>query len=551
MPIVKMKRKVSLLLISGLISLNAAAGYAQAPKLILQITIDQFAGNQLDRFKQHIKDGGFAYLLKHGLWYDNAHHPHATTTTAAGHTTLATGTVPAIHGIIGNNIYRPKKNKILPAFADNKAKVLEAESIKDDLGHSPKNMQVPSFADALSIATLGQSKRFAISAKDRGSIPLAGHMGKAFWFSHVTGQYVSSDYYYKHLPRWVIKWNAKHKARDYVKKFWQPSLACSQYAFCQDNKKHFQTHLKGFGRHFPHPYGRAISAQYYEHVYTSPVNDELLADFAKHLIGNEKLGTHPKTDYLAISFTATDAIGHQFGPYSHESEDNFIRLNHTLKGLLQYIDKKVGLDKTWIVLSADHGVSPSPQYLKQFHYPAYVITEEKIKNNKQVKQILKRHRLKWSKLVTLKSPDLYLNRGYLKRKHISVDNLATSLAHALSHVKGMAYAVTKKRILNNAWDNPLFAKAVKNQISPKHSGDIYLITKPYTTIVKKVYDAVEHGSPWHYDSHVPVIFVTSQTKGKRLHRQVLTLDVATTLAAKLNIAPPIGALGHVLPEVVS
>lgn len=539
---------ISSCVVTMMLTANLIAAPIKPPKLILQLTIDQFAGNQLDRFKQHLADGGFAKILKHALWYDNAHHPHATTQTAVGHTTLATGSVPAIHGIIANNWRDRTTFESIYAMEDPKFAILGSRSKDKKDGRSPANINVPSFADSLALGTHNQSKRFAVSTKDRGAIPLAGKMGKAFWFDTESGRYVSSKYYYQKYPTWVNSWNDKQLANKYVNHSWQLSQDCNNYIYCQDGRRHFKSSKKQFKPNFPHPFGKQANKSYYRNLTISPIGDEILLDFAKQLLVEEKLGRSDTTDYLSISLSATDAIGHTFGPNSLESEDNFIRLNTNLNQFLQFVDTQVGLNNVLIVLSADHGVSPSPTYLQQFNYPSFEVDFKTLKDNPKVSKFLKNNRLNWNKLVINQTPDLYLNQRYLKQKKLAVHDVILKLTKALKDVDGIAQAIPSQPTLRAKWRSPLFETALLNQIYPERSGDIYLIPSPYCYISSSPYDKSHHGTPWAYDTHVPIIFSHPAFSPERIHRKVFTTQLAPTLAA-INHTPPLaGSQSSILIE---
>lgn len=519
------------------LSFTAFAKQPPPPKLILQITIDQFSGNQLQRFKSHIDKGGFAYLIKHGIWYDNAHQYHATTETAVGHTTLATGTVPAVHGIIANNWWDREQQKMVYAMDD------------PHYGVSPQHILVPSFSDALSIASRGQSKRFAVSTKDRGAIPLAGKMGKAFWLDRNTGHYTSTQYYYEKLPEWAMSWNQQHKSRQYLHQTWTLKKRCLDYLFCRDQQKHLETDLTSFHKQFPHPYGDHFNDTYLTHLTKSPASDELTLDFAKRLVTAEHLGKHNATDYLSISLSATDAVGHTFGPYSLESEDNFVRLNDNLGNFFHYIDKQVGLDKVLIVLSADHGAGPSPTYLANQYYPTFEIDEQRLLSNKAVQAVLKDHHLKAKQLISNASPNLYLNDAYLKAHHINKAKITQALAKAIATEKGIYAVIQPALVKKGLYSHPYLLPLLQNVIDSNRTGDLYLIAEPHIYLSDSHYHKANHGSPWRYDTHVPLLFVRSQYKPKRVHRFVKTIDLAPSLAAILDIDPPSASSGNILQEV--
>ncbi len=323
--------------------------------------------------------------MDQGVYYKNANYEHANTETIVGHVSLATGAPPAVHGMVGNvwfdrgldrlvyNVEDPNYSMLTSgAGVDKSTEIDPTQKAAAGDGRSPEPILSTTFSDELVISNNGQSRVFSVSVKDRGAISLAGHGGKAFWFSKAQSQFVTSDYYYDTNPFWVDRWNEKAIPAKYSGKRWELSLPKDQYSLQENNKEH-KVDLGGFARTFPHPYGPA-SYKYYSTMLTvSPAGDEITADFAKTLLAQEKLGSGNATDYLAISFSSNDYVVHLYGASSLETEDNLIRLDKTLGDLFKYVDDSIGLENTLIVLSADHGVpeaSPTVNTLG-FRQPFY------------------------------------------------------------------------------------------------------------------------------------------------------------------------------------
>ena len=252
------------------------------------------------------------------------------------------------------------------AGVDKKTEIDATQRVARSSGRSPANILVSTLSDEMAIHFNRRSKIFAVSVKDRGAVPMAGHTGKAFWFSKANGQFVTSSYYYKTYPAWVTAWNKKRMAFRYAGTSWRLLHKRSTYLFGNRAKRKFKLALPIFPDAFPLPYGKAGSKVFTTALTLSPAGDELTLDFAKALIVKEKLGQDDIPDYLAISFSSTDYVGHLFGPSSLESEDNFRRLDRVLADLFSFIDKTVGLDRTLIVLSSDHGTPETPDYLRSF-----------------------------------------------------------------------------------------------------------------------------------------------------------------------------------------
>ncbi|KTC84884.1 alkaline phosphatase family protein [Legionella brunensis] len=534
-----MKRVLTLLFI---LSSTLVFATPKQPKLVVQLVVDQLRGDLINRYHQKFGPNGFNYLLDHGLDYHNAHHPHANTVTCAGHATIATGSYPALHGIVNNDWYDRKLQHPIYCVEDPQSPILTTiRSQKPVVGRSPRNLIASTLSDEIVLSQIGRA--FAVSLKDRSAITLAGHAGKAFWFDKENGGFVTSQHYYSTYPQWVNTWNRHYETKDET---WNLSAPVTTYTYAKAPT--FQNRFKEFGASFPHHLGSPNSETYYKFLSMTPIADELTADFAISLLTNEKLGTtSEKVDYLAISFSAVDAIGHQFGPNSLESEDNLLRLDKTLAKLLAAIDKQVGLDNTLIVLTADHGVSDSPIYLASHN----------IKENHSLKipqmqtiieQTLAKHfKLPANTLQAIALPYVYLNHDVINEHQLSINAVSSYLAETLRQQPGIFQAYTLP--LANTEHDWLSAKVAK-MVFPKRSGDIYLVPPPYQALADKSEQRVSHGTPWQYDSYVPLLFVNAAFKAQRITKPVNTTDIAPTLAAILSIKSPSAAIGQPLPEVI-
>jgi len=320
---------------------------SKAPRLIVQIVVDQLRGDLLTKYQDEFAPNGFNYLLTHSINYRNAHHPHALTVTCVGHATISTGSTPAMHGIIANDWYDPTLKRVVYCTEDSSSPILSnIRGTSTNMGQSPRNLLASTFSDELVQAQRARS--FGVSLKDRSAITLAGHAGKAFWFDKTRGGFITSQYYYPHNPDWLNQWNTHYKPKN---ESWNLLGPINRYHFATIPSA--DRPFPGYGKTFPHQLGAPSSPNYYKYLAMSPFADELTANFAMTVLKEEKLGlTKDKTDYLAISFSAVDIIGHQYGPNSLESEDNLKHLDRTIATLLKNIDKQIGLNNTLIVLTA-------------------------------------------------------------------------------------------------------------------------------------------------------------------------------------------------------
>jgi len=543
-----------------------AAGVVEPPRLILQITVDALRGDLPGRYAYLFGDGGFRYLMDQGVHYTNAHYQHANTETIVGHVSLATGSIPAAHGMVGNvwfdrengrlvyNIEDPNHHLLTAgADVDRKTEIDPTQKAAKVDGRSPATILSSTFSDELAVHYGGRSKVFGVSVKDRGAVSLAGHAGKAFWFSKASGEFVTSSYYYDQYPEWVTAWNARKPALAYAGKSWALMHDASKYLFGDSDDREYETDFPGFGRTFPHPYGEADDKYFTTRLTLSPAGDELTLDFAKALIDNEGLGQDEVPDYLAVSFSSTDYVGHVFGASSLESEDNLARLDRTLVDLFAYVDDRVGLEHTLIVLSADHGQPEVPGRLHELGIEdAHYFDTEALDKAPAIAALKKRFGIGEELIEAYNQPYLYLNRDLMREKGLDQAEVEVAVATELVKFDGVAAAVSSTALRTASLPDTLLMRAILRNFHPKRSGDIYVVFEPNVFIndFDGLTVASTHGSPWRYDTFVPVIFAGADLKAGKVNRAITPYDVAPTLANYLGVKPPSGSIGNPLPEIV-
>ena len=562
----KLQRALQALLITGISIFALAPAIAgDKPKLILQITVDQFRGDLPTRYYDRLGKGGLRYLLDKGVVYNNAHHAHANTETIVGHVTLATGAHPSEHGMIGNiwfdrstgvttyNIEDPKY-KLLTEGADVDAstEIDPTQKAASSDGRSPASILTTTFSDELSSLTAGKAKVFSISVKDRGAVSMAGHSGKAFWFSKPTSEFVTSSYYYKKYPQWVVDWNAKKLPEQYSGKTWELMHPVDTYLFADRDNQEWEFDLGGYGKTFPHPFSTTDNKYFSTYLTVSPAGDELTLAFAKAAINAEQIGSDDITDFLGLSFSSTDYIGHFFGPSSLESEDNILRLDRTLANLFEFIDEKIGLDNTLIVLSADHGGPEAPGYLKSMGIPTGYVSPDTWDKKPAIDRIKKKFGIKGKLIEGYDHPYIYLSNKVIGNSKIDLLALEAAIVDELVRFPGVSTAVSSTALARGIVADTFLTRAMTNNYNPRRSGNVYVVFQPGWFI--NHYDglslAAVHGSPWPYDTFVPIIFAGHKLKPQIVSRRVHTIDVASTLANIVGAKPPSGASGKVLLEVL-
>ena len=545
---------------------GTSAWAGEQPKLVLQITVDALRGDLPSRFANVLGEGGFRYLMEQGIHYTDAHYQHANTETIVGHASLATGTVPAAHGMVANvwfdreqgrlayNIEDPRYHLLTAgADVDQKTEIDPTQKAAKVDGRSPDNILTSTLSDEMAVHFAGKSKIFAVSVKDRGAVSLAGHAGKAFWFSKASGEFVTSDYYYKQYPDWVNQWNARKPALAYAGKAWELLHPASKYLFGDADNKAYETDFPGFGRTFPHAYGKADDKYFTTKLTLSPAGDELTLDFAKTLLDKEQLGQDAVPDYLAISFSSTDYVGHIFGASSLETEDNLARLDRTLADLFAAIDQKVGLANTLIVLSADHGQPEIPGHLHELGIDkAHHFDTKALDKAPAIAALKQRFGFGEELIEAYFHPYLYLNQDLIHKKGLDQAAVEQAVAAELLKFEGVAYAVSSTALRSNSLPDTLLMRSILRNFHPKRSGDIYLVFEPNVFIsdFDGLTVASTHGSPWRYDTFVPVIFAGAGLSPATVNRPVTPYDIAPTLAAYLGVKPPSGSIGTPLSEVL-
>lgn len=536
------------------------------PKLVLQITVDALRGDLINRYDNVFGEDGFRYLKNKGIYYTNANYLHANTETIVGHVSLATGTVPALHGMVGNVWYDRELNRLVYNIEDARYRLLTAGADVDEKseidptqkaakveGRSPDNILTSTFSDELAAHYAGQSKIFAVSVKDRGAVSLAGHAGKAFWFSKAGGGFVTSSYYYDTYPEWVNSWNDEKPAHAYGGKSWELLREKSSYLFGEHDDKEYETDFPGFGRTFPHPYGSADDKYFTTRLTLSPAGDELTLNFAKALLVNEKLGQDDIPDFLAVSFSSTDYVGHIFGPSSLESEDNLAHLDRTIAELFRFIDKEVGLAETLIVLSADHGQPEIPGFLHELNInKAHYFDTEKLDKEPAIQVLKQKFGIGEELIKSFFQPYLYLNNELIKKMGLDQAVVEQAIVEELTKFEGVATAVSSSALRTADLPDTHLMQSILHNFHPKRSGDIYLVFEPNVFIndFDGLTVAATHGSPWTYDTFVPVMFGGNGLAATHVSRAVTPYDIAPTIAAYLGIKKPSGTIGLPLEEVL-
>ncbi|MEP2532446.1 alkaline phosphatase family protein [Shimia sp.] len=551
-------------------TLGFAASFApkatggEKPRLVLQITVDQLRGDLIDRYGAHIGEGGFRYLLQNGVSFTNAHHRHANTETIVGHTTLSTGTDPAIHGMVANlwfdrksgtpfyNVQDAEYPLVGAAGIDAANEIDPTQRAATTDGRSPRNIISSTLSDEIALHFGPASKVFGVSVKDRGAIAMAGHAGQAYWFSKAEGRFVTSTFYRDAYPDWITNWDAQGKVASYAHQDWTLLRDADLYSFGDRDDQPWETALPSFGRTFPHNWGPADSKYFTTFLTLSPAGDEITVDFAKALMSAEQVGADDVTDYLSVSLSSTDYVGHIFGPSSLEAEDNIAHLDRSIADLLAHVESAVGLDNTLIILSADHGAPEHPEYLETLGIEAGLFDFQRVDTEPGFVRLQLDFGASSDLIQNFSNPYLYLNQELISEKGLDPAVVEQAVAEELRKLPGIAYATGSSALRAGSFPRTKITDAVLANFHSERSGDIYVVFEPHWFVAD--FDgltvASAHGSPWTYDTHVPLIFVGPGILPHTIVRRVETVDVAPTVAAYLGTKHPSGAIGEPLPEAM-
>jgi predicted AlkP superfamily pyrophosphatase or phosphodiesterase len=528
--------------------LATTASAAEPPKLILAITIDGLRGDIPFRMADRFGESGFRYLMEQGTVYDNAHYQHSTTFTAVGHATLFTGGNSPQHGLAGNDWHDYARGQVY-CVEDDRHPIIGKEPRAHE-GTSPRNLTASTYGDELILASGGRSRVFSVSIKDRGAILPGGRLGKAFWYSSGTGEFVTSTYYYDAYPSWVADWNKAKHADRYMERTWELLGDKAGYIFGDADDRAAERPYKHLGRTFPHRLTADKPADFYGALRYAPMGDELTLEFAKEVVRQEKVGQGDATDMLAIGFSANDYIAHAFGPNSLEAEDGMLRLDATLADLFAFVDRTVGLDRTLIVLSADHGFDEIPEHQHDLgfdagrHYPEKFL--EKVNAGLQ-----ERYKSDENFVVAFWNPSLYLNRDTVGELGLDELEVERALVEEILEVPGIAMAMTRTDLMaGTITDNPILRK-LQRAFHPKLSGSVLIVQDQFWYLYPNAEEfAAMHGSPYAYDTYVPIMLAGPGIPRQVVSRSVAPEDIAITMASYMGTKPPSGSVGDVLFEAL-
>jgi predicted AlkP superfamily pyrophosphatase or phosphodiesterase len=513
---------------------NPPANAGSRPKIVVGLMVDQMRWDYLYRYANRYGDGGFKRLLREGFSCENTLISHAPTVTAVGHSSVYTGSVPAINGIAGNSWYDRDWGREIESVEDTTVRAVGSTAKGD---RSPRNLLTTTIGDELRIASNYQSKVVGISIKDRAAILPAGHTANgAFWYDESANKFISSTYYMKALPEWANHFNSIHWKDSLMPQGWNTLYPADSYALSDQDDKLYEGTFGGETKPvFPH--NRAS-------ITNTPFGNRLTLEFAKAAMEAYALGRSGVTDLLAISLSSPDKIGHRFGPNSMEVEDNYLRLDRDLEDFLKYLDGRYGKDGYLFFITADHGVDQSPGYLQEHQITSGVLDEKKLKQ--VVHDAVKEKYGIDDAILAFTDGQIYLNYDVLAKKNIDRKTMASYLADVLTRQPGLMGAVSRDDLMSMPLPEPLRTMFI-NGCNLKRSGDIFLIVAAGWK--GGSIQGADHGDWYPYDAHIPLLWLGHGIRQGKTNRLINMVDIAPTLAALLQIQMPSGNIGKVITEI--
>jgi predicted AlkP superfamily pyrophosphatase or phosphodiesterase len=514
------------------------------PKIIVGIVIDQMRWDYLYRYYNRYSNTGFKMLINQGYSFENTMLPYMPTYTAVGHTSIYTGGIPSTHGMVGNNWYDKRSNKNVYCTDDSTVQGVGNNDVAGKM--SPKNMWGTSITDQLRLSNNFESKVIGIALKDRGAILPAGHSANAaYWYDEKTGKWITSNYYMQQMPAWVNNFNDKDEVASMMKNSWNTLYPINTYIQSTPDNQEYELALPGLtSPTFPHKLSALTTLKYSTFKYT-PYAATFTFNFAKAAIENEKMGAGKVTDFLAISISSTDYMGHSFGPNSIEAEDTYLRLDKDISEFLKYLDKKMGKNNYLLFLSADHGAAHVPAFLKAHKIDGGVFSDLAI--SQQLNKMLLDSFAVQSAILSVQNYQVYIDTKMLKNNGKNISDIKAAIMQNLMTLPYITNVFETEKISTTTLAEPLKTMLI-NGYTPTRSGDVQFIVK------SDYFDGGTKGTThglWNpYDAHVPLLFYGWNIKSGKTNKEVYITDVAPTLAAMLHIQMPSGNVGKVLGEIV-
>ncbi|MFD1602822.1 alkaline phosphatase PafA [Flavobacterium artemisiae] len=535
-----MKKSIVLLTLFIVSSLSAQ----QRPKLVVGIVVDQMKMEYLYRFSDDFSPNGFKRLMNDGYTFQNMHYNYMPTYTAPGHASIYTGTTPATHGIVGNEWFSRTLGKDMYCTDDASVSIV-GNGTAEEGAMSPKNLLSTTITDEVRMATNFNGKVIGMSLKDRGAILPAGHFANwAFWYSK-TGDFISSSFYGAKLPEWVSQFNNEKHYMNYINKGWDLYKPASTYNESLPDNNPYEGKLYGSTAPvFPYDLKTMYEKNDAGIIRATPFGNDLLAEFAKRAIEKEELGKDNITDFLTVSFSSTDYVGHLLGPRSMELQDTYLRLDQTIADFLAYLDKTVGKGNYLLFLTADHAGAENVIYLKDRKYNVDNYPSKDVKKGMQDFSV---KTFGVDLIQNYSNFNVFFNKSLMKEKGLDLVKVKQEFKDYLIAQPHVKKVYTEEEILANS-GNDYYLNFIAKGYDVTQNGDLVILDKPGD--IQYSITGTSHGTPYSYDTHVPAIFYGWHIKkGESYDKKAIT-EIAPTIAQKIKVTFPNGTEAKVMTEIL-
>lgn len=527
-------------------SAEAETEYNETPSLVVGIMVDQMRPDYIARFWNHLGENGFKRLVNEGFTFTNAQFNYMPTSTGPGHASVWSGTTPSVHGVIGNSWYVRELDRSI-----NVIEVPGYEAVGGDENSSgnkgPGNLLTTTVGDELRLHTNNRAKVVGISRKDRGAILPAGHTGDAYWYDGNTGNYITSTFYMDALPGWLVEFNERNLAQEYLSQPWETLYPIETYIESIEDNNAYEGLIRGEEAPvFPHDLPRLVEEHGHgtDLLSSTPFSDKHLKELAIAAIEGEKLGQRDVTDILAISFSVMDAVGHRYGGASKEAQDAFIRLDQYLGELFDYLDEKIGMDQVLVFLTSDHGAIHVPEYLADQRIPSVRINFS-AENEQKLRQYAE-STYGQDFIINAGSYELFFDRDYIRSQNLGLGEVQRDIARFVTGFEGIAGAVDAETLAYSDFSRDIL-KRIQNGYNTVRSGDVKVWLEP-NRYPSGGSTGTGHGSPWGYDTHAPMHWLGWKVPAGTSAYPTTVTDFASTVATFLKSPFPSGNTGKPLND---
>lgn len=539
------KSSYFILILALLISVQLKSQNAnEKPKLVVGIIVDQMKQEYLTRFYDGYGEGGFKRFMEEGFMARNGHYDYAYTVTGPGHASVYTGTTPAVHGIVNNNWYSRKLKRSVYCAEDTTVQAVGGSIRNGRI--SPMNLYSTTITDELKLYTQKKGKVIAMSIKDRGAALPGGHLSDgSYWYDSSTGNFMTSTYYMEDLPNWVKSFNSAKNVDKYLNMTWDTFLPIEKYTASGSDDSKYESGFKGKDTPtFPYDL-KALRKDNgnFSLISSTPFGNSLLTDLALVALDAENLGQDNTPDFLAVSYSSTDYVGHNFGPQSKEVQDTYVRLDRELARLFKALDQKVGKGNYTVFLSADHAVAENSLRMKEDGFKIDNLNSRAVRKVVTDALNAKYGEKDW---IESFSNNIHLNHDLIAAEGLDLYEIQTMVAQKMMEQEGVYIALTARDLVTNNYTKNI-KNLMQNAFHPKESGDVLVVMDPgWQTGGSK---GTSHGNPWTYDTHVPILFYGWGIKQGSSVREIHITDIAPSISMLLNMRLPNGTTGTPILEV--